>query len=124
MLLGDFDSSLKDFAKLCKLLPTDKDARQKYEFVKKEKRLRQLQEAIVHEEESSKLDIQAIVVPPSYEGPRIKDEENFSDVTPEWCAEMMDYIKTPKNVLHKRYALLMILKCKEMFKEQKSLVDV
>lgn len=36
----------------------------------------------------------------------------------------MEFIKTPKNVLHKRYALLIILKCKEIFKEQKSLVDV
>lgn len=36
----------------------------------------------------------------------------------------MEYIKIPKNVLHKRYTLLMILKLKENFKEQNSLIDV
>lgn len=43
MLMRDMNNSLKDFTKLCKLVPSDKDARDKYEFVKKEKRLKALQ---------------------------------------------------------------------------------
>ncbi len=78
----------------------------------------------MHEDESKNLDLSAIIVPASYDGPRITDEDELSDITPEWCVSLMEYIKGSKQNLHKKYVLLMILKCKAFFKEQKSLVDV
>jgi len=35
----------------------------------------------------------------------------------------MDYLKNQK-VLHKKYATMIILKCREIFEKEKSLVDI
>ena len=79
------------------------------------------QEAMAYEEGSIKVNLDEIVVESSYAGPKL--EKSTDEITPEWVVSLMEWQKDRK-VLHKRYAIMIIMKAKEIFEKCKSLVDV
>jgi len=97
--LGQLDNAVKDFKQVCKMMPADKDAREKYDMTLKEMRLRQFSKCIEVEDKKIEVDVQDIVVEDSYTGPRL---ESIDDITPEWCAQLMEFLKGQK-VLHRKY---------------------
>lgn len=60
-----------------------------------------------------------IEVEKEYNGPRLEEKE---EVTAQWVVKMMEYLKDQK-LLHKRYALQIIEKCKDYLTTYDSLVS-
>jgi serine/threonine-protein phosphatase 5 len=67
------------------------------------------------------VNLEDMVVETSYQGPRL--DNGVESISKEFVVEMMDYLKQQK-VLHKKYATMIILKCRDIFEKEKSLVDI
>lgn len=79
--LNHLSDAIKDFKKVCKIVPKDKDARNKYETTLKIKKELDFAACIAVEETKIEIDPEDIMVEASYNGPVITKKE---DVTPEW----------------------------------------
>jgi hypothetical protein len=64
------------------MMPTDKDAREKYEATKKEFKLRKLAECLNYNDTKVEVNVNDIVVDASYVGPRLDD--GADNITSEW----------------------------------------
>jgi len=73
--LNQLDLACQDFKQVCKLVPSDKDARSKYELTLKEFRLREFSKCIKVEDKRVEINVEDIVVESSYDGPKIEDAE-------------------------------------------------
>jgi serine/threonine-protein phosphatase 5 len=93
-------------------MPTDKDAREKYDITLKEFKYRELAKCLGYDESKVNINIEDIIVEPSYNGPRL--DNGVDDINQEWVVKLMDYMKDGK-VLHKKYASMIIMKCREIF---------
>lgn len=120
LALNQIDLAIKDFRQVCKMQPNNKDAREKYDEAVKEQKLRMFQEAMAYEEGSIKVNLDEIQVEASYQGPKFTKAE---EINAEWVASLMQWQKDRK-ILHKRYAIMIIMKAKEIFEKNKSLVDI
>jgi hypothetical protein len=77
------ENAIADFKTVCKMQPSNKDAREKYEMTMKELRLRQLQMCLGYDDNRVEIKIEDIAVEPSYDGPKL--EKTTDEITPEWC---------------------------------------
>jgi serine/threonine-protein phosphatase 5 len=105
--------AVKDFKSLCKLMPQDKDAREKYLLTQKEFKAREFAKCIEKDDIRVNVNLDELIVEPSYNGPRL---EKIEELTDEWVVEMMGYLKGGK-VLHKKYAFMIIVRCREIFEK-------
>ena len=96
--------AVDSFKQVCKILPQDRDARDKYEITLKEYKYREMSKALSYDEKRVEINVADIVVEPSYSGPKL---ENISEVNAEWVVSMMDHLKDRK-VLHRKYAIMII----------------
>jgi len=119
--LGQLDLAVKDFKTVCKLMPTDKDAREKYEMTLKEYKLREFAKCLSYDEQRVEINLENIIVEPSYVGPRL--DNGVEDINHEWVEKLIEFLKDGK-VLHKKYASMIIIKCREIFEKEKSLVSI
>mmetsp|Transcript_55248 Transcript_55248/g.131715 ORF Transcript_55248/g.131715 Transcript_55248/m.131715 type:complete len:496 (+) Transcript_55248:109-1596(+) len=123
MAMGRTKEAFKDFSQLCKLLPQDKDARDKYKECKRQIDQEKFAKAISSDRTrpiSETVDIDAMTVDSSYEGPRYESGK----LTPEFCKELMEWQKAEKNIARK-YAYMMVKDIVELLKKEAStLVDV
>lgn len=79
--LMQLKAAIKDFRKVCKLVPKDKDARNKLEMAQKAKMEMDFASCIAVEEKKIEINPDDIIVEESYSGPVIEKRE---DVTAEW----------------------------------------
>lgn len=94
-------------------MPTDKDAREKYNLTMKEFKEREFAKCIEKEDNTVAIKLSDIVVEDGYTGPRLNSME---ELTHDWVIKMMEYLRDQK-VLHKKYAVMIILRCKEIFEK-------
>jgi serine/threonine-protein phosphatase 5 len=94
------------------LVPNDKDAKQKLDLAKKEKRLKDFSESILVEEKKLEIEWKDMTVEDSYDGPRL--EEDMSNLSSEWCIKLKDFLKNQKK-LHKRYVSQLACAMREYF---------
>lgn len=66
--MGTLDLAVKDFKKVCQLLPSDKDARDKFTLTQKEWKAREFAKCIVKEEARIEVNLDDIPVEASYTG--------------------------------------------------------
>lgn len=66
------------------------------------------------------INIDDIIVEASYVGPKL---DKIEDLSAEWVVEMMEWMKNQK-VLHKKYATMIIVRCREIFEKNQSLVHI
>lgn len=118
--LMQLKAAIKDFTKVCKLVPKDKDARNKLDMAKKAKMEMDFASCIAVEEKKIEINPDDIIVEESYSGPVIEKRE---DVTAEWWVELMQYMKEEKK-LHKKYWVMLLIYISELVREQPSLVDI
>ena len=78
------------FKTVCKMQPTNKDARAKYELTLKAFKEAELAKAIYFEEKKVEIDIDKIDVESSYTGPKL---DSIDDVTPKWVESLMQWQK-------------------------------
>jgi hypothetical protein len=89
--LNQLAEAVKDFKKVCQLLPNDKDARDKYQLTMKEHKAREFAKCIEKDDIRVNINLDDMVVEATYTGPKL---ENIEDLTPEWVVEVMDYYKS------------------------------
>ena len=118
--LRKFRESVKDFLKVCKIFPKNKDARAKYAVAKKAKVEMEFASCIAVEEVKIEIDPEDIIVEESYKGPVVTSRE---DITTEWVLELMEYFKAEKK-LHKKYVVMLINFLMDAVKDQDALVDI
>ena len=118
--LGKLKESVRDFTKVCKLHPKDKDARKKLDVARKAKMEMEFASCIAVEEQKIEIDPEDIIVEESYTGPVCEKAE---DVNKEWVVNLMNHFKDEKK-LHKKYVVKLLLFLIDIVKEQKALVDI
>ncbi len=118
--LGQLDLAVKDYKHLCKLLPQDKEAREKYTFTLKEHKAREFAKCIEKDDIKVVVNLEDIQVEASYAGPKL---ETIDDLNSEWVISMMEWMKSGK-VLHKKYAYMILVKCRSILEKEKSLVHI
>lgn len=64
--LGQLDLAVKEFKQVCKLLPQDKDARDKYEYTKKEHKYKEFQKCIGYDDKRVEVNLEDMIVEASY----------------------------------------------------------
>ena len=118
--LGQLDLAVKDFKKVCQLLPSDKDARDKFQLTQKEWKAREFAKCIVKEEARIEVNVEDIPVEEAYKGSKLNTIEDLND---EWVIDMMGRLSKGEK-LHKKFAFMIILRCRELFEKEKSLVHI
>ena len=86
----------------------------------KEFKEREFAKCIEKEDNAIAVKLEDIIVEDGYAGPRLN---NIQELTHEWISNLMDYLRDQK-VLHKKYAAMIILRCKEIFEKEQSLVHI
>ena len=102
-------------------MPQDKDAREKYETTRKEHKLKEFSKCIGYDDSKVEVKLEDMIVEESYKGPRL--DNGFEGINAEWVVETMEWLKNQK-VIHKKYASMIILACRDLFEKEKSMVDI
>lgn len=105
---------------MCQLLPNDKDAREKYTLTQKDWKAREFAKCIMKDEERIEVNLDDIPVDETYKGLKLN---SIDDITSDWVVEMMGRLSKGEK-LHKKYAFMIILKCREVFEKDKTLVHI
>ena len=123
--LGRYKEARLDFKKVTQLKPNDRDGREKFKLCDKEYRRVMFEKAIESENTKSAfetVDIDAMQVDASYEGPRLPEGEEDA-VTPEFVTEMMAWFKDQKTIPIK-YVWKILRGCKKLLQTVPTLVDI
>jgi serine/threonine-protein phosphatase 5 len=67
--------------------------------------------------------IEDITVDGSYKGPQLDVAKNCDDIDSKWVEDLIEWQKDGKN-LHKKFALMIIMKARDIFEKQASMVDI
>eukprot|EP00928_Gymnodinium_smaydae_P053698 TRINITY_DN37624_c0_g1_i1.p1 TRINITY_DN37624_c0_g1~~TRINITY_DN37624_c0_g1_i1.p1 ORF type:complete len:507 (-),score=112.22 TRINITY_DN37624_c0_g1_i1:144-1664(-) len=122
MALGRLKDAQRDFTQLCKLVPQDRDAREKLAECKKQVQADKFARAIGCDKTkpiSQTVDVNAMDVDATYSGPVYKSGE----VTPEFCKELMAWQKQEKTIA-KKYAYQIVVDMIKLLGTLSTLVDV
>jgi len=118
--LNHLADAVKDFKKVCQLEPQNKDARDKFATTMKEHKEREFAKCIQKEDERIVVDVNQIEVEASYQGPTLDGPEAINGT---WVQKLMEYLQGQK-VLHRKFAIMIILRCREIFEKDQSLVYI
>ncbi|KAI9307747.1 Metallo-dependent phosphatase-like protein [Cunninghamella echinulata] len=125
MALGKFKEALKDLRVVSKRAPGDKDAKAKLDECAKIVKRIEFEKAIEANNDSPSvadtLDINAMAVESSYDGPKINEETNKVDEA--FVKQMVERFKDQKKI-HKKYAFMIILAVREYMLQAPSLIDI
>jgi len=123
MALNRPKDALKDFTQLCKLAPTDRDARDKLKQCKQQVQTEKFAMAIGCEKTkpvSETLDLDKMIVDSTYTGPVYVS----GAVTPEFCKELMEWQRQEKTIA-KKYAYQIVVDMMAFLKKNgTTLVDI
>jgi len=124
MALGKFKLALRDYERVSKVRPNDKEAKAKYTECKKIVQQIAFNKAISIEEKSGSvaesIDIEAMAVEDKYDGPHL---EAGCKVTSEFTDQLLDYYKNQK-ILHRKYAFQILIEARKYFMSQPTLVNI
>lgn len=121
--LGKYKLALRDFKAVCKLRPSDRDARSKLKECEKAVKQMAFADAIVAgggEEASTSVDASSIAVEDAYDGPRLDSAEAITD---EFVKAVMERFRDQK-LLHRKYVVMALLKLRDLLGAEPSLVDL
>lgn len=121
--LGKYKLALRDFRSVCKLRPSDREARNKLKECEKAAKQMAFADAIVSDESqsaASAIDPSSIVVDDAYDGPRLEDD---GCVTDEFVHATLERFREQK-LLHRKYVLQLLLQVRDMLETEPSLVDL
>ena len=123
MALGKYKLALRDYERVCKVRPNDKDAKTKFTECRKIVQQIAFNKAIAVEEKTSsimdKIDVESMPVEEKYEGPKLVDGK----VTKEFTDQLLDHYRDEK-LLHRRYAFQILLDARNYFMSQPTLVSI
>ena len=124
MALGKYKLALRDYERVAKVRPNDKDAKAKFTECRKIVQQIAFNKAIAVEEKSGSvaesIDLESMPVEDSYEGPKL---ENGTKVNKEFMDQLLEHYKNQK-LLHRRYAFQILVDARSYFMAQPTLVTV
>jgi serine/threonine-protein phosphatase 5 len=86
----------------------------------KEHKEREFAKCIQKEDERIVVDVNQIEVEASYQGPTLDGPEAINGT---WVQKLMEYLQGQK-VLHRKFAIMILLRCREIFEKDQSLVHI
>ena len=86
----------------------------------KEFKEREFAKCIEVDEKKIEINVEDFIVEESYSGPKLNSIE---DINSEWVVNLASYLASQK-VLHKKFAYMIILKCREIFEKENSLIYI
>ncbi|AYU77941.1 Calcineurin-like phosphoesterase family protein [Leishmania donovani] len=120
LLLGKFKDAQKEFAAVLKLVPTEKDARQKYDLCEKELKRIRFENAIKSKDgEPVSTTIKLGAIAASYDGPRIENDT----ITVQFVEAMQEHFRVEKKI-DRRDVVFMLLEVLKLFKSYPNFVTV
>ncbi|CAG8527579.1 2888_t:CDS:10 [Paraglomus occultum] len=123
MALAKFKDALRDFRIVVKSAPGDKDAKAKLVECEKIVRKADFERAITVDTSKKSiadtLDINTMAVEPSYDGPKMEDDQ----ISKDFVEAMMETF-SKQTVVHRKFAFQIILAVRKMMLETESLVDI
>jgi serine/threonine-protein phosphatase 5 len=120
--LGKLKQALKCFEAVVKAKPKSKDAKKKVAACRsaiKRERFERAVEVKDAPKMSETIDVSAVEVPASYEGPRLPES---GEVTLEFVAQLTEHFRQQKT-LHRRYVYVILLKMLELLKALPTLLE-
>jgi serine/threonine-protein phosphatase 5 len=120
--LTKYKEALKDFERCCQISPSDVDASTRLKECKKEVQAQAFAKAIATESParvSESINIEDMLVPLDYTGPRFDSEEPTAD----FLFEMVECFKS-QQLIHPKYAYKIALNSVKLLRTQPSLVDI
>ena len=121
--LGKYRLALRDFKAVCKLRPSDRDARTKLKECEKAVKQLAFASAIESSDDqcvSATVDPSQMVVEDAYDGPRLGDDGAMTD---EFIEGMLERFRDQR-LVHKKYVLQILLGAKALLQAEGSLVDL
>lgn len=122
MALGKTKDGLRDFTQLCKLVPNDKDAREKLKMCQKQLAEERFKKAIESEKTkalSETLDLGSMSLDSSYDGPVY----TTGKITLDFCKDLLEWQRQEKKIA-KKYAYAIVMDVISLLKSVASLVDI
>jgi len=122
LALNRTTDALKDFTQLCKLVPNDADARDKYKMTKQKVQAEKFAKAIGSEKtdpKSQTVDVDSMDVDSTYTGPRYES----GNVTKEFCIELLEWQKKEQSIA-KKYAYAIVMDMLAQLKSVETLCEV
>jgi len=119
--LGKYQDALKDFRYVARASPRDRDAAAKLKECERIVKQEAFARAIEAEEPKSvleSLDLGAIEVESSYDGPRFPAD---GSLTLDWVKQLMDYFRQQQK-LHRKYAFQLLIAAKHHFEQLETVV--
>ena len=124
MALGKFKLALRDYERVSKVRPNDKDAKAKFTECRKVVQQIAFNKAIAVEEKSASvaesIDVDGMIVEDKYDGPRLQDG---SKLTVEFVDKLLEHCRDQK-LLHRRYAFQILIDARSYFMSQPTLVNI
>lgn len=124
MALGKYKLALRDYERVCKVRPNDKDAKTKFTECRKIVQQIAFNKAIAVEEKSASvadtIDVDAMLVEDKYDGPKLAAD---GKVNVDFTDQLLDHYKDQK-LLHRRYAFQILLDARTYFMSQPTLVSI
>lgn len=120
LLLGKFKDAQKDFAVVLKLVPSDKDAKEKFDLCEKELKRIRFENAIKSKEgEPVSQTVKIGTVAPTYDGPRIENDV----ITVDFVEKMKEHFRVEKKI-DRHDVVFILLRVLALFKTYPNFVDV
>ena len=116
--MGKFKEAIKDLKAVCRIVPNDKEAKQKLQSAQKEFKALKFAECFARENPVKVINPEEIVITESYTGIHMPDT-----ITSEWVQELMRNFKNQKP-LHKKYAIIIIQRVRQLLSQYKSLIRI
>ena len=130
MALGKYKLALRDYERVSKVRPNDKDAKAKFTECRKIVQQIAFNKAIAVDEKTTSvaenLDMESMVVEDKYDGPRLSlasDKSEVSKVTVDFMDQLLEHYRDQK-LLHRKYAFQILLDARTYFMAQPTLVNI
>ena len=130
MALGKYKLALRDYERVSKVRPNDKDAKAKFTECRKIVQQIAFNKAIAVDEKATSvaenLDMESMVVEDKYDGPRLSlasDKSEVSKVTVDFMDQLLEHYRDQK-LLHRKYAFQILLDARTYFMAQPTLVNI
>jgi len=120
LALGKYKEALGYFRQVVKIVPNDKDARMKLDECEKTVKRMAFEKAIEaeHIDPFKNLDLESIVIEPSYDGPHMP-----TPITLDFVKELIQTFKNQKK-LHKKYVVSMLVQIHAILTSFPTLIDI
>ena len=130
MALGKYKLALRDYERVSKVRPNDKDAKAKFTECRKIVQQIAFNKAIAVDEKATSiaenLDMESMIVEDKYDGPRLSLASEISEVskvTVDFMDQLLEHYRDQK-LLHRKYAFQILLDARTYFMSQPTLVNI